>query len=64
LIIDNKVIVEVKASEHVVAADHKQLMNYLRATTVEVGLLLHFGPKAKFHRTAYSNSEKPLRENP
>ncbi|MGQ0640009.1 MAG: GxxExxY protein [Gemmatimonadaceae bacterium] len=51
-----------KSSEHVVPADRKQLMNYLRATDIEVALLLHFGPRAQFHRLAYSNSAKPARK--
>ena len=44
--------------EHLVAADRKQLLNYLRASRMEVGLLLNFGPKAQFERLVYSNSNK------
>jgi hypothetical protein len=36
-------------------------MNYLRATEIEVGLLLNFGPKPEFKRVAYDNSRKRLR---
>jgi hypothetical protein len=42
--------VEVKATEVLAPTAKRQLLNYLRATTLDVGLLLHFGPDAKFHR--------------
>jgi hypothetical protein len=35
-----------------------QLLNYLKATTIEVGLLLNFGPKAEFKRKVYDNARK------
>lgn len=62
MIVAERVLVENKASQQIVPADRKQLMNYLRATSIEVGLLLHFGPKAGFQRVAYSNRAKPKRE--
>lgn len=58
LVVDDKVIIETKASEAITDADRKQLLNYLRCTHHEVGLLLHFGPKAAFHRFVYSNALK------
>ncbi len=40
-------------------AEHEaQLLNYLKATTIEVGLLLNFGPKAEFKRKVYDNARK------
>ncbi len=63
MIVEERVLVENKASQQVVAADRKQLMNYLRGTSIEVGLLLHFGPKAGFQRIVYSNRAKPKREH-
>jgi GxxExxY protein len=45
-IVEQKVIIEIKASHTLVDADRKQLLNYSRATQMDVGLLLHFGPKA------------------
>jgi len=59
LVVEDKVIVEIKAAERLVEADRKQLLNYLRASRMEVGLLLNFGPKARFERRVYSNSKKP-----
>ena len=56
--VDGKVIVEVKASQAVGEADRKQLLNYLRASRMEVGLLLHFGEKPSFQRLIYTNDRK------
>lgn len=50
LIVDEKVVVEVKSASLLPAASSRQLYNYLHATKLDVGLLLHFGPKAEFHR--------------
>jgi GxxExxY protein len=52
-----QVVVEVKASRCLVDADKRQLLHYLRGTNQEIGLLLHFGPKAEFHRVACSHTE-------
>ena len=54
LLVERKVIVEIKASLTVTEADRKQLLNYLRGTSLELGLLLHFGPKASFQRLVYT----------
>ena len=58
LIVERKVIGEVKASQTLVAADRKQLLNYLRGSPVELGLLLHFGPKPHIERLIFSNDQK------
>jgi len=60
MLVEHKVIVEIKATERPVDTDRKQLLNYLRASRMEVGLLLTFGPKARFERLVYSNSNKPM----
>src|SRR5689334_18463870 len=59
LLVENKVIVEIKTGRAVGDADRKQLLNYLRASDVEVGLLLLFGPKPFFQRLVFTNSQKP-----
>ena len=59
MVVDDKVIVEVKATRALVEADERQLQNYLRATPMEVGLLLHFGPKPAVRRRAFTNAAKP-----
>ena len=60
LIVDDMVIVELKASEGIVEAFENQLINYLRATNIEVGLLLNFGKKPEFRRKLFDNDRKKL----
>jgi GxxExxY protein len=50
LLTDDVVVVEVKSTERLNPSDPRQLLNSLCATSLDVGLLLHFGPKPKFHR--------------
>ena len=57
-IVEGCVVVEVKASHSLVEADSQQLLNCLRAATLETGLLLHFGPKARFKRIFFENPLK------
>jgi GxxExxY protein len=63
LIIENKVILELKAAEYVVEEFEIQLINYLRGTDCEVGLLLNFGKKPEFKRKIFENNRK-IRKNP
>lgn len=57
-------IVELKAGRAIEAAWEKQLLNYLRATQIEVGLLLNFGPAPQFRRLVFDNERKKIRVNP
>ena len=50
LLVEHRVAVELKATPVLGHTDRRQLLNYLRATSLDVGLLLHFGPQPKFHR--------------
>jgi GxxExxY protein len=50
LLVDGRVVVEVKATTVLGPTDKRQLLNYLRASNLDVGLLLHFGPEPKFYR--------------
>jgi GxxExxY protein len=50
MVVDAKLIIEAKSTEILHAAAKRQLYNYLRATGLEVGLLLHFALKPAFHR--------------
>ena len=52
--VGGNVIVEVKATRQLADAARRQLLHYLRATDQEIGLLLHFGPKAEFQRMVHS----------
>ena len=58
IMVDSKVIVEIKASKRLVEENEAQLLNYLRATDVEIGLLLNFGTKPEVKRKAFDNSRK------
>ena len=58
LVVGDAVIVELKAGRALDPAHEAQLLNLLRASTYEVGLLLHFGPKPQFRRLIYSNDRK------
>lgn len=58
MIIDEKLVLEVKASERLRPDATTQLFGYLCATNLEVGLLLHFGREAKVHRVIYENRFK------
>jgi GxxExxY protein len=58
LLVDGKVIVELKAVQATSEEHEAQLLNYLRATPYEVGLLLNFGPKPSFARKAFDNNRK------
>ena len=61
LLVDDRVIVENKATERLSVMAEPQLYSYLRGTNLEVGLLLHFGPEPKFHRLVHSRKHKPQR---
>ena len=50
LVVERCVIVELKSGQSLDASAFSQLTNYLQATDYRVGLLLHFGPTARFHR--------------
>lgn len=58
ILVENTVIVEIKAAKTIIIEHEAQLLNYLKATQLEVGLILNFGPKAEFSRKAFDNSRK------
>ena len=58
LLVNNKIIIELKASESLCHDHELQLINYLKATKIEVGLLLNFGKRAEFKRKIYTNDLK------
>jgi len=58
LIVEDLVIIELKAAEAICEQHEAQLLNYLKATNKEVGLLLNFGKEAKFVGKVFSNSNK------
>ncbi|MHB1357764.1 MAG: GxxExxY protein [Anaerolineae bacterium] len=58
LLVSNQVLVELKAVQVLLPQHEAQLLNYLKATTYEVGLLLNFGPKPQIRRKVYDNTRK------
>jgi GxxExxY protein len=63
-LVRGRVALELKASETLSDANRKQLLNFLRCSRLEVGLLLHFGPRARFERIVYTNGRKPNLPSP
>ena len=55
IIVDQKIIVELKTSETLTKANEFQLINYLKATNLEIGLLFNFGKKPQFRRKIFTN---------
>ena len=58
ILADNKIIIEIKAAKVLMEEHEAQLLNYLKATNIEVGLLLKFGPKPEVKRKAFDNKRK------
>jgi GxxExxY protein len=59
LVVEARVIVEIKAGRCIIPQHTAQLLNYLRASRLQVGLLLNFGEKAEFKRIV--NTRHPPR---
>ena len=58
ILVDGKVIIEIKAARNLALEHEAQLLNYLKATDKEVGLLLNFGPKPEIKRKIFDNFRK------
>jgi len=58
LVVAGELLVELKAARAIADAHVAQVLNYLRATYLEAGLLLNFGPRPQFKRVVYSNRRK------
>ena len=63
IVINDCVIIEIKAAENLCEEHEAQLINYLKATEIEVGLLLNFGKKAELKRKVFSAEFKKLHKN-
>ena len=61
LIVNQIILIELKTAETLVRAHEAQVLNYLRATSLEVGLLFNFGPKPQLRRLVYDNERKIFR---
>jgi len=60
LVVNNIVILELKAVETILIDFEYQLLNYLKASNIEVGLLLNFGKKPEFRRKVFENVNKQI----
>jgi GxxExxY protein len=58
LLVEDKVIVELKATELLMNVHVAQIINYLKSTPIEVGILLNFGEEPEFKRIIYTNDRK------
>jgi GxxExxY protein len=64
MMVENRVLLELKAVRTLEPAHEAQLLHYLRATEIEVGLLFNFGVKPQFRRLLFDNARKKIRGNP
>jgi GxxExxY protein len=60
LLVDDSVLIEVKATRHLDPNAEHQLLNYLRGSGVEIGLLFHFGPRPYFKRLISTRKNGPF----
>ncbi len=64
MVVENIVLLELKAVRTLEPAHEAQLLHYLRATEIEVGLLFNFGVEPQFRRLLFDNARKQIRGNP
>ena len=64
LLVNDCVLLELKTARNIESSHEAQLLHYLRATEIEVGLLLNFGVRPQFRRLLFDNAKKKIRENP
>jgi hypothetical protein len=58
LVVNDLIILELKAVDYLMQEHENQLINYLKATDKEVGLLLNFGTKPEISRKIFDNDRK------
>ena len=59
MIVDERLVVEAKATQELHKSASRQVYNYLRAARLQIGLLLHFGPEPSFYRIMCAQSGSP-----
>jgi GxxExxY protein len=64
MLVEDCILLELKSAKALDRSHEAQLLNYLRATDIEVGLLLNFGLKPEFKRLIFDNPRKAIRANP
>ncbi|MDX2190110.1 MAG: GxxExxY protein [Bacteroidota bacterium] len=63
ILVEDKLILELKAAETIIEEHEFQLINYLKATNIELGLLLNFGKAPQFKRKIFTNDKKQISIN-
>ena len=58
ILVEETLLIEIKAAKSLAPEHHAQLLNYLKATEIEVGLLLNFGVEPEIKRKVYENNRK------
>lgn len=58
MIVDEKLVIEIKSTRELHKSANRQVYNYLRSSNLEIGLLLHFGPEAHVERLIYRNQKQ------
>jgi GxxExxY protein len=58
LLVDKTLVLEIKATELLSRFSFRQMLSYLTATRLPLGLILHFGPRARFHRLVQTNRQR------
>jgi GxxExxY protein len=61
LVVNGTILLELKTAENIVAAHESQVLNYLRSTAIELGIILNFGPKPQVRRLLLDNSGKHMK---
>jgi GxxExxY protein len=64
ILVDDKILLELKSARSLDSSHEAQLLHYLRATKIEVGLLLNFGTRPQFRRLIFDNDRKMIRVDP
>ena len=64
LMVEGLILLELKTAKALESAHEAQLLHYLKATEIELGLLLNFGTRPQFRRLLFDNDRKKIRGNP
>ncbi len=61
LVVNSTILLELKTAERIIPAHESQVLNYLRSTELEIGLILNFGPRPQVRRLLLDNSRKHVK---
>jgi len=64
ILVEEKVLIELKSARTLDPAHEAQLLHYLKATEIEIGLLVNFGERPQFRRLLFDNERKKIRGSP